>query len=55
LDCLKAFEARYEKAEQEMFESDEYHCWYREWRYEIFSYNLLIEGFSKLFAPKEAS
>jgi len=55
LDCLKAFEARYEKAEQEMFESDEYHCWYREWRYEIFSYNLLVEGFSKLFAPKEAS
>jgi hypothetical protein len=53
LDALKGFEKRYEKKEREIFESeDEYYCWYRDWKYEIFSYNLLVEGFSKLFAPK---
>ena len=53
LDALKGFEKRYEKAEREAFDNDEY-GFDREWRYEVYSYNLLVEGFSQLFAPKEA-
>ena len=55
LDALIAFEQRYEKAEREAYEGDDWDLNFdREWRYEIFSYNLLVEGFGKLFAPKEA-
>ena len=53
LDALQGFEKRYEKAEREAFDNDEY-GFDREWRYEVYSYNLLVEGFSQLFAPKEA-
>jgi len=52
LDALQGFEKRYEKAEIEAYENDDY-GFDREWRYEIYSYNLLVEGFSKLFAPAE--
>jgi len=48
LAALKGFEERYEKAEIDTYEA-------YDWRYEIFSYNLLVEGFSKLFAPKEVA
>ena len=54
LDALMGFEKRYEKAENEAYESDDY-SFDNDWRYEIFSYNLLVEGFSKLFAPKEVA
>lgn len=55
LDALKGFEKRYEKAEIELMNGEGiYDNLDHEWRYEIFSYNLLIDGFSKLFAPKEA-
>jgi hypothetical protein len=53
LDALQGFEKRYEKAERDAYESDDY-GFDHEWKYEIYSYNLLVEGFSKLFAPKEA-
>lgn len=53
LDALQGFEKRYERAEVLAFENDDYD-FDREWRYEVYSYNLLVEGFSKLFAPKEA-
>lgn len=56
LDALKGFEKRYEKAENELMNGESiYDDLDYEWRYEIFSYNLLVEGFSKLFAPKEAA
>ena len=51
LDALQGFEKRYEKAEIEAFETDDY-GFDHEWRYEIFAYNLLVEGFGKLFAQK---
>ena len=54
LDALKGFENRYEKAEIAAYENDEDYGFDREWRYEIFAYNLLVEGFGQLFAPKEA-
>ena len=54
LDALKVFEKRYEKAEIEAMKDDTYLALDHEWRYEIFAYNLLVEGFGKLFAPKEA-
>ncbi len=54
LDALKGFENRYEKAEIDAYENDEDYGFDREWRYEIFAYNLLVEGFGQLFAPKEA-
>ena len=54
LDALKGFEKRYEKAEIAAYENNEDYGFDREWRYEIFAYNLLIEGFGQLFAPKEA-
>ena len=50
LTALQGFEKRYEKAEIEAFETDDY-GFDHEWRYEIFAYNLLVEGFGKLFAP----
>jgi hypothetical protein len=53
LDALQGFEKRYEKAEHQAMLDDDYD-FDREWRYEVYSYNLLVEGFSKLFAPKEA-
>jgi hypothetical protein len=53
LDALKGFEKRYEKAELYAMEDDTHLDLDLDWRYEIFSYNLLIDGFSKLFAPKE--
>ena len=55
LDALQGFEKRYEKAEIAAYENDEDYGFNREWRYEIFAYNLLVEGFGKLFAPKEAT
>jgi hypothetical protein len=55
LDALQGFEKRYEKAEIEAYENDDDYGFDREWRYEIYAYNLLVEGFSKLFAPKEAA
>lgn len=55
LDALKGFEKRYEKAELYAMEDDTHLDLDLDWRYEIFSYNLLIDGFSKLFAPKEAA
>lgn len=54
LDALQGFEKRYEKAEIEAYENDDDYGFDREWRYEIYAYNLLVEGFGKLFAPKEA-
>ena len=54
LDALTGFEKRYEKAEIAAYENDEDYGFDREWRYEIFAYNLLVEGFGQLFAPKEA-
>jgi hypothetical protein len=54
LDALIAFEKRYEKAELEAEKNDEW-GFDQEWRYEIFAYNLLVEGFGKLFAPKEVA
>ena len=54
LDALKGFEKRYEKAEIAAYENNEDYGFDREWRYEIFAYNLLVEGFGQLFAPKEA-
>lgn len=53
LDALQGFEKRYEKAEHQAMLDDDYD-FDHEWRYEVYSYNLLVEGFSKLFAPKEA-
>lgn len=53
LDALQGFEKRYEKAEIEAMKEDAHHDLDWDWRYEIFSYNLLVDGFSKLFAPKE--
>jgi len=55
LDALKGFEKRYEQAEREAMEDDTHLDLDWDWRYEIFSYNLLVDGFSKLFAPKEAA
>jgi hypothetical protein len=52
LDALIAFEKRYEKAEIESMDNE---LWEHEWRYEIYAYNLLVEGFGQLFAPKEAA
>ena len=54
LDALKGFERRYSDAEVAALETDDY-GFDHEWRYEVYSYNLLVEGFSKLFAPKEAA
>jgi len=54
LDALQGFEKRYEKAEIEAYENNDDYGFDREWRYEIYAYNLLVEGFGKLFAPKEA-
>ena len=52
LDALQGFEKRYAAAEVAALETDDYD-FDHEWRYEVYSYNLLVEGFSKLFAPKE--
>jgi hypothetical protein len=53
LDALQGFEKRYAKAEVDALETDDYD-FDREWRYEVYAYNLLVEGFGKLFATKEA-
>lgn len=53
LDALQGFEKRYAKAEVDALETDDYN-FDHEWRYEVYAYNLLVEGFGKLFAPKEA-
>lgn len=53
LEALQGFEKRYEKAEIEAMKDDSFHDLDWDWRYEIFSYNLLCEGFAKLFAPKK--
>ena len=53
LDALKGFERRYSAAEVAALETDDY-GFDHDWRYEVYSYNLLVEGFSQLFAPKEA-
>ena len=54
LDALQGFEKRYAKAEVDALETDDY-GFDHEWRYEVYAYNLLVEGFGKLFAPKEAA
>ena len=54
LDALQGFEKRYAKAEVDALETDDYD-FDHEWRYEVYSYNLLVEGFGKLFAPKESA
>lgn len=54
LDALKGFERRYAAAEVAALETDDY-GFDHEWRYEVYSYNLLVEGFSQLFAPKEVA
>jgi len=54
LEALQGFEKRYAKAEVDALETDDYN-FDHEWRYEVYSYNLLVEGFGKLFAPKEAA
>jgi hypothetical protein len=53
LDALMGFEKRYSKAEVDALETDDYD-FDHEWRYEVYSYNLLVEGFGQLFAPAEA-
>jgi len=53
LDALQGFERRYAAAEVAALETDDYD-FDHEWRYEVYAYNLLVEGFGKLFAPKEA-
>ena len=53
LDALMGFEKRYAKAEVDALETDDYD-FDHEWRYEVYSYNLLVEGFGQLFAPAEA-
>ena len=53
LDALQGFERRYAAAEVAALETDDY-GFDHEWRYEVYAYNLLVEGFGKLFAPKEA-
>ena len=53
LDALQGFEKRYSKAEVDALETDDYD-FDHDWRYEVYSYNLLVEGFGKLFAPKKA-
>jgi len=56
LDALKGFERRYEQEQMDTYRDEwENDFWQQNYRYEIFSYNLLIEGFSKLFAPKEVA
>ena len=55
LDALIAFEKRYEKAEIEAMNNERGFEFDHEWRYEIYAYNLLVEGFGQLFAPKEAA
>jgi len=55
LDALKGFEKRYQKLQNEAWFADEDDELQREYRYEIFSYNLLVEGFSQLFAPRTES
>lgn len=54
LDALKGFERRYAAAEVAALETDDY-GFDHEWRYEVYSYNLLVKGFSQLFAPKEVA
>ena len=54
LDALIAFEKRYEKAEREAYETDDY-GFDREWKYEIYAYNMLVEGFGKMFEQKEVA
>ena len=53
LDALQGFEKRYAAMEVAALETDDY-GFDHEWRYEVYAYNLLVEGFGKLFAPKEA-
>ena len=56
LDALIGFEKRYEQEQMDTYR-DEYEndFWQQEYRYEIFAYNLLVEGFGKMFAPKEVA
>ena len=54
LDALQGLERRYAAAEVAALETDDYD-FDHQWRYEVYSYNLLVEGFGKLFAPKEAA
>jgi len=49
LDALMGFEKRYAAAEVAALETDDYD-FDHEWRYEVYSYNLLVEGFGQLFA-----
>lgn len=54
LDALQGFEKRYARAEVLALETDDYD-FDHEWRYEVYAYNLLVEGFGKLFATKEVA
>ena len=53
LDALKVLRSVTRKRKLKVIETDDYD-FDHEWRYEVYSYNLLVEGFGKLFAPKEA-
>ena len=52
LDALKVLRSVTRKRKLKLTETDDYD-FDHEWRYEVYSYNLLVEGFGKLFAPKE--
>ena len=52
LDAMIGFEKRYLK---EIEVEDDNVFFEQEYRYEIFAYNMLVEGFGKLFAPKEVA
>ena len=52
LENLIGFEKFYDKSLNEVeFEDD----FFDEWKWEICAFNVLCEGFSKLFAPAEAA
>lgn len=52
LDALKGFEKRYD---QSVYRGeDAFYEYQQDARYEISAFNILCEGFGKLFAPKEA-
>ena len=52
LDAMIGFEKRYLK---EIEVEDDNVFFEQEYRYEIFAYNMLVEGFGKLFAPKDVA
>ena len=51
LAALKSFESRY--VECVNGDEDAFYAYQRDYRFEISAFNVLCEGFGKLFAPKE--